>query len=130
MSPSGKKLLILTAIGTVCALALSWGRGLFSAADARDVLRILCDGFFVVGGLLLAWGGIVWSSNGGAFDGLSWSVKTLIWRVRPDYDDVKQSFAEYREQREKKARSPRTTLLSGLILVAAATLLLIVYSCL
>ena len=128
MSPSGKKLLIMTAIGTVCALALSWGRGLFSAADARDVLRILSDGFFVVGGLLLAWGGIVWSSNGGAFDGLGWSVKTLIWRVRPDYDDVKQSFAEYREQREKKARSPKVTILSGVILLVPAFLLMLVYN--
>lgn len=128
MSASGKKLLILTAIGTVCALALSWGRGLFSAADTRDVLRILCDGFFVVGGLLLAWGGIAWSSNSGAFDGLGWSVRTLIWRIRPDYDDVKQSFSEYREQREKKARSPRHILLSGLILMAVAAVLLIVYS--
>jgi len=128
MSPSGKKLLIMTAVGTVCALALSWGRGLFSAADARDVLRILSDGFFVVGGLLLAWGGIVWSSNGGAFDGLSWSVKTLVWRVRPDYDDVKQSFAEYREQREKKARSPKVSILSGVILLVPAFLLMLVYN--
>jgi hypothetical protein len=128
MISSGKKVLILTGLGAVCAFGLSWGRGLFSASDARDALRILCDGFFLVGALMLAWGGLVWCTNGGAFDGLTWSVKTLIWRIRPDYEDVKQSFGEYREQREKKASSPKAVLISGAILSAVSLAVFAAYS--
>ena len=123
-----KKLLIVTGIGAVCAVGVCWSRGLFSAREARDVVRILSDGFFLVGALLLAWGALVWAANGGAFDGLTWSVKTLVWRIRPDYDDVKQSFAEYREQREKKARSPKVTLLAGAVRLVPAFLLTLVYN--
>lgn len=122
------KVLVYTAVGLALAFGVMLTGGVFTAEGAKDVLRIVCDGFFVAGALFLGCGGIVWCYNGGAVDGLGYSAKMLINRVRPHYEEHRQSFAEYREQREKKASSPVALVFSGLNLLAIAVIVFLVYS--
>ena len=129
MSSTLKKVLITTGIGLVLAFGLSALQGVFSAEDLKDTMRILSDGFFVVGMLILAYGGLVWTSNGGVWDGLVYSAKTVFGRsLKKNWEQEKQSFAEYREEREKKATSPAVPLLSGLVILVIAVVFLAVYS--
>lgn len=122
------KVLIYTAVGLAGAFAVMLVGGIFSAGSTKDVLRIVCDGFFVAGALLLLSGGFRWCYNGGVMDGLGFSAKTLVNRMRPHYEENRQSFAEYREQREKKASSPVPLVFSGLNLLVIAVIIFLVYS--
>lgn len=102
--------------GLAAAILVAWSQGLFSASSSSDILRSLCDGSFVVAALFLAYGGLRWTYNGGAMDGLGYSVRSIFRRMRFSYEDQDRGgFAEYRANREKKAKSPKILLLSGLV---------------
>ena len=127
MGDTAKKFLVDGIIGLLAAIAVWAIEGLLQAASARDVLRILSDGFFVAGIMFLAMGGLTWTFNGGVVDGLGFSFKTGIARMRSDYDTARMTFAEYREERRKKASSPKPMLLAGLLHTGIALVLFLVY---
>lgn len=127
MGQTAKKTLIDVIVGLVIAIGVcAWG-GLFQAESLEDVLRILSDGFFVAAALLLGCGGLQWTYNGGVMDGLVYSFKTFFNRFRADYEDRRQSFRDYREQREAKASTPKYLLYSGLIHLVISIAILLLY---
>lgn len=125
MGNSLKKFLLDTGIGLVVAFILCCTMGLFTAESTVDTLRILSDGFFLVGALLLAVGGLTFTSNEGAFDGLFYTFKTQVNRMRRDYESRRQSFAQYREEREKKNKSPKESLLAGLVVISVGLIFMV-----
>ena len=127
MSDTLKKFLIDLGIGLVMAVALAFLMGVARAEGAADVLRILSDAFFVSAAAFLVVGGITFTVNGGVMDGLGFATKTGIARIRRDFETSKQSFAEYREERESKAKSPKASLLAGVVLLMIALGLLMAY---
>ena len=128
MSDFWKKFLINTGIGLVIALLLSALLGVFGAETAADRMRILCDGFFVAAMGLLCVGGIRWTTNGGAMDGLGYATKVGIARMRRDFETAKQGFGEYQQIQRSKARSPKHLLLAGLTHLVIAAALYAVYA--
>ena len=127
MSDATKKFLVDAALGLAIAVGIWFLEGITQAASASDVLRIISDGFFVSGMLFLAIGGLSWTFNGGVMDGLGFSFKTGIARMRSDYDTARMTFAEYREEREKKMSSPKPSLLAGALHAGIALVLFLIY---
>lgn len=128
MNETLKKFLIESAVGVVVSVLLSFLLGLFDAQSTADVLRILSDAFFVSAAMFLVTGGITFTVNGGVMDGLGFAAKTGIARVKRDFETSKISFAEYREERERKAKSPAASLLAGALLLVIALILLAFYN--
>lgn len=128
MAESTKKLLVDLGLGLAIAIAAAFWFELFQAATLRDVLRILSDCFFLPAVILLASGGLTWTKNGGVWDGIGFTFKTAVSRVRKTYDEERVTFAEYREEREKKSSSPRSSLIAGAIYLAIALVLLAAYN--
>ena len=128
MNETLKKFLIESAVGVVVSILLSFLLGLFDAQGTADVLRILSDAFFVSAAVFLVTGGITFTVNGGVMDGLGFAAKTGIARVKRDFETSKISFAEYREERERKAKSPAASLLAGALLLVIALILLAFYN--
>lgn len=127
MSDSLKSFLIKTGVGLGIGLAISLVMGFTGDGEGITWLRAFCDGYFLSAAIFLAWGGLVFTYNGGALDGLGYAAKIGIGRLKRDYEEKKVSFLEYREKREEKAKSPRETLLAGLVLAAIAAILLAFY---
>lgn len=127
MSDSLKKYLIDTGIGLALAIGVCCVMGLFSAESASDVLRILSDSFFVPGVIFLGMGGLTWTKNGGGMDGLGFTFKTAIARIKSNYETAHMTFAEYRQERENKASPAAPSLLAGLTHCAIALILFLVY---
>jgi len=128
MNETLKKFLIESAVGVVVSILLSFLLGLFDAQNSADTLRILSDAFFVSAAVFLVSGGITFTVNGGVMDGLGFAAKTGIARVKRDFETAKISFAEYREERERKAKSPAASLLAGALLLVIALILLAFYN--
>ena len=128
MNETLKKFLIESTVGVVVSVLLSFLLGLFDAKATADVLRILSDAFFVSAAMFLVTGGITFTVNGGVMDGLGFAAKTGIARVKRDFETAKISFAEYREERERKAKSPAASLLAGALLLVIALILLAFYN--
>ena len=128
MNETLKKFLIESGVGLAVALVLAWLMGLFGADSAADTLRILSDAFFVAAAVFLVTGGLTFTANGGVMDGLGFAFKTGIARIKRDFETAKVSFADYREERARKAKSPAGTLLAGLLLLVIALVMLALYS--
>lgn len=127
MSDFWKKYLVDLGIGLVLAIALCAMQGLFKAETSNDVIRILSDGFFVPGALFLCLGGLTFTRNGGVMDGLGFTFKTALARIRHDYETAHMTFAEYQKEREEKASSPMPSVLAGLTHLAVAVIFFMIY---
>lgn len=127
MRDSTIKFLVDLGIATVVAVLVWVLEDLFHAETSQDTFRILSDGFFVAGAMFLAMGGMTWTKNGGVMDGLGFTFKTVLARIRSDYETSRMTFAEYREEREKKASSPVPMVLAGLVHIVLAAVTLLIY---
>ena len=123
-----KKLLILAGVGLALVLLVIFTQGITRAAGIKDVLRLLCDGFFVAGALLLGTGGLVWGHAGGVTDGLGFSMKTFLSLKWKRVGDYKESFSDYRARREARCGDPKPYFLIGGGYFLLALLLFAAYS--
>lgn len=124
-----KKYLILIAIGCACVPLIGIWRGLYSAEEAKDVLRALCDCFTIPAVMLIGVGLILFCSNGGAFDMLSYGVQSLWYVLRSDEKRKQRpSFTEYREKRQSKRAEFIPYLIVGCSFLVVALILLLCYN--
>ena len=129
MSDFAKRLLTDLGIGLVCVVICAMCFGLFSTESATEFLRILSDCFFLAAVLMLATGGLTFTKNGGVWDGIGFSFKTAVARVRGNFEQDHMTFAQYREEREQKSsRSPKSALIAGVIYLALSLAVLAAYN--
>ena len=128
MGDTRKKILTDLIIGLVMAAALAALTDVFHADNPSDLYRLLSDCFFLPAVILLAGAGLTWAKNGGVWDGLGFSMKTLMVRMFRSYEDKRITFAEYRERREEKASSPIPSLIAGAVYLALAMVFLALYN--
>lgn len=96
--------------------------------DDKQVLRILSDAFFVPGVILAGVGLLIFASNGGAFDMLSYAFIRFFDLFRRDVRNKKyKDFYEYREAKKDKKRGMAFMLIVGVIFIALAGIMLIAY---
>lgn len=115
-------------IALLCGLAL-WLIGVLyqgppQAPDIREWFRILSNGALIPGVLFVGISGLTWISGDGVFDGIKYSMKTMLIHLRGE----KKKYASYFDytQREKK-RAAYPMLLPGLFFLAAAVALTLLY---
>ncbi len=126
MTLSGKKLAVLAGISAAIVVAVSFFRGI-AHAEGRDVLRCLCDGFFVGGALILIAGTLVWTADQGVADGLGYSVSRFFRRRGPNYDDRRETYSEYKERKHSKKVHVAEFFICGGILLVVSIILMIIY---
>ena len=94
-------------------------------SGAREWLRILSNAALLPGVLLSGLSALLWISGEGLFDGLRYTMSSLMARLR----GVDKRYASYFDytRREKKQRAGDPLLLPGLFFLAAAILMTIFY---
>ena len=94
-------------------------------SGAREWLRILSNAALLPGVLLSGLSVLIRISGEGLFDGLRYTMSSLLARLR----GVDKRYASYFDytQREKKQRAGDPLLLPGLFFLAAAILLTVFY---
>ena len=129
MEEKRKRFLVDLVCGIVIAgvvIAINFGRG-------HGVLRLLCDGCFVAGVLLLGTGGLKFFRNEGMFDIFSYSIKS-VFQIHypfakmnsPLEEKKKEDYATYKERKREKRKSPADLLWAGLIFMALAVVFTLV----
>ncbi|MBO7222070.1 MAG: DUF3899 domain-containing protein [Clostridia bacterium] len=82
-------ILILVHIGiilTVCGVD-----GVFTETMApQEVVRYVCDGFFVAGVVYICIGGLIWASAKGAFDGIGYHISYTMHSIFHNKRDWKK----------------------------------------
>lgn len=122
------KYLITAAFGAVLAFIVLLIKDVFHLSQAVDVMKAMCDGFFVSGVLIACFGGLVFASNGGVFDMITYGVKNLFWLFKKNPADRKyKDFYEYREAMKEKKRSYGYMVIVGLAYIAVSLIFLALY---
>ena len=120
--------IISAAVGIAIFIVVICIKSIWNAEETADVMQILSDACFVPGVMLAGVGLIIFASNGGAFDMLSYAVIKFFDLFRRDPRNKKyKDFYEYREAKKDKKRGMAFMLIVGLIFIAIATVFLIVY---
>lgn len=101
-------------------------RGMFKAISNYEVLQAVCDGFFVSGVLLICFGLLIFSSNMGTFDMISYGVRQAVRIIAPRKIE-KKTFYDYRVEKQKKKKNFLPMIFCGIGEVVISFLVLLIF---
>lgn len=123
-----KKYLITTGIGLLLALYVAYTKGIFKQTELAVIFHILTDSFFVPAVLITGMGALVFVSNEGAFDGLTFAMKSFFDVFRKNKKNSFKTYYDYKESKGDRDRSFGFMLLVGLGFMAVSGIMLLLYS--
>ena len=103
------------------------GVTIYGMQTHHELLRALCDGFFVGGMLLFGYGCLLYARNEGIFDGLTYSFHSLFASRNLAGEKQVKKYSEYKEEKKAKRKSAKSELVSGLFYTVISFILLAVY---
>lgn len=123
--------IVTAVVCVVIAIAVIFLRGVFNAANARDVMRCLSDGCFVAGVLSLACGGFVFASNKGISDAFIYTLRKIwVSLHNKEYrDNHKMTYEEYKDKRANKSKPIAYFFVVGGVFVALGVLFAVLFYC-
>ena len=124
---SAKKYLITLSVDLVVAALIAWSRGVLDQTELVKVFHILCDSFFVVGVVTTSAGLLIFSTNEGTFDMLSYGVQAFFGMFKKDMSRKYESFYDYRESRADKKVEFGFLVICGLVMLAISMVMLYFY---
>ncbi len=94
----------------------------FGKAVLVDQYRYLCDAFTIPGLLLILFGAVLWVSNHGALDGISYCLRFLVFSLIPGKRlEREEKYGDYVERRSQKpVKGYAFLFVSGLASMAVA----------
>ena len=120
--------LITLGVGLCIAFLAISLRGIFSEDDPKEVMKYLCDGFFIssicVGGLGL----LVFCSNEGAFDMIVYGLKSFLGFFMSKREKKYDSFYDYRVEKAKNKIRMGFILYVGIFLLLIAVIFYLIYN--
>lgn len=116
----------LTALlcGCILYLLCVLYQGLPQTSNAREWFRVLSNGALIPGVLFIGISGIVWIADEGLFDGIKYSMSSMMSHIK-GHDKRYTSYYDY-TRREKNAPS-YPMLLPGAVFLALAIVLTLLY---
>ncbi|MFR1554807.1 MAG: DUF3899 domain-containing protein, partial [Coriobacteriales bacterium] len=90
------KYLIAFAVGGAMTLGVLFSQGYFHQTELLQKYKNLCDAFTIPGVVLMLVTALLAVSNGGIFDGLSYSLGRLFRMLIPFMNKSDETYAEYK----------------------------------
>lgn len=118
------KYLITLTVGLAAVLLIAWAKDVFAQTEPGKVFHILCDVFFAVGTVMCCAGLLVFSSNEGTFDMISYGISSFIDLFRTTSKKKYATFYDYREGKKEKKFSFGFLLICGLLFVAVSLVMM------
>ena len=124
---TAKKYLITLLSGLAVAALIAWSKDLFSQPEPAMIFHILTDSFFVVGVVITSAGLLIFSSNEGTFDMLSYGVQAFADMFRKKSQKKYETYYDFKEARAGKKIPFGFLLISGVAFLAVSFLMLYFY---
>jgi len=120
------KYLIIIFIGLLTALYIATTKKIFEKTSLETIFHILSDAFFVPGVVITGMGLLIYCSNEGAFDGITYAMMAFINMFRSKSERKYHTYLEYK-QRPRSATKVSFILISGLIILSISIIMFIIY---
>lgn len=113
-----KSLLFTFIAGLVLVTGCLFVFKIHEADTLAKVLTSFCNSMFIVGGLLMFFGLLIWCTNHGAFVGLQYGFKRIFEKRRFQAAfEARQSYSEYRESKMAKHRPYADYIIVGVFFI-------------
>ncbi len=119
-----KRYLIALAVGFGLVAYLLWQNDIFAQTETAKIFHILCDAFFVPGVLLVCIGLLIFSTNEGTFDGLTYAVKSFVNMFRKSSLRKYDTYYDYKASRKNRDTKFGYLIYCGLFLIAVSLVML------
>ena len=120
--------IIISGVALLLVLCVLLAQNAFQSSG-EELLRSFCDAFFVAGVVTLGIGLLIWASDNGTFDMVSFGVIKLFDMLKKDITKVKyRTYYDYRQAQQGKKHSFTAYLIIGSVLMAIAIIFLILYN--
>ena len=102
----------------------------FAGATQQDQYRMLCDAFTVPGLLMILMGALLWVSNEGALNGVSYCLRMALFALIPGKrQQGYEKYGDYVERKsQKKIHGYGFLFLCGSVVMAVALVFLVLYN--
>lgn len=127
MKKKAVKYIITLLLGFATAAAIAYFRGLFDQTELVGVFHVLSDSFAVSGVLITGFGALVFVSNEGGFDALSYGMVSFFDIFRKEKRNKYRTFYDYKQAKAEKNLSCGFILICGSIILAIALIMLWLY---
>lgn len=117
--------IITLLIGLIFAFLICVFKNIFTQTSVNEVMHILVDAFFVPGVVLMCFGLLIVSTNGGTFDMLGYGVIMFISLFNKGTERKYKTFYDYRESKKEKKRTFGYLLVVGVFLTIISLIFLI-----
>ena len=112
------KYLITFGVGFGLALWVMVSKGVFDEERLFMIYQIIAEGLSVPAVLMLGFGGLIFVSNEGNFDSLSYGLTTFFDLFRKEKRNKFKTFYDYRESKKDQKLGFGFLLVCGLLFVA------------
>ena len=115
--------LVLALIVLLVAFGIVWYEISQYGSSYVNWMRFLCDGFFVVGIMMLCFGAMVWISQAGGFHALSYLFYTVgyMFTVNKNRFNRRKNFYEYKVEKEAKESGKDKSLQRRILITGAVS---------
>lgn len=115
-------------IGVFIAFLVIWANGFFTESPAVNV-QILSDAFFTAGILMTLLAAMMYVSSEGALLGIGFILRNVVLTFIPMGREKHEKYIDYRARKlsERKERSNRSILVTGLIFVFIGIVLTVIW---
>ena len=123
-----KKTLITIGVESLVVLIILLYKDIFSQTEAVKVYHILCDAFFVSGFLTAGVGLLVFTTNEGVFDGLTFAVGAFVNIFRKNPTKKYSSLYDYKEQKGRERVEFGFMLTCGALFLMVSFIMYLLYA--
>ncbi len=119
-------------ISMIIATVIAAGVGFLNAMQEKGVMELLCNACFVASVIVGGFGCLLLAANEGIFDIFGYGV-SFVTRIHLPFlgigssEHEKETYADYKERKRAKRKSPAGVLLAGGIFMGLAVIFLVIY---
>ena len=122
------KYIITFVVGLLIGLVVFVIKDAFVLEDSKKIIAVLIDASFVPGILMVCFGLLVVSANGGTFDMLVFGTRQFFNLFRKKFNrEEAQSFYEYRKAKSEHKNEFWYLVIIGLVYITLSAIFLIIY---
>ena len=128
MKKKSIKYFITVGVGLLIALIVAISKDLFTQTRPAIIFQILSDCFLVSGVVIAGIGLLLFVSNEGVFDGLSYGFKVLFQMFKKHPTPIKESYYDYRMAKGRFKLSFGFLLICGVVFLIICIIFTILFS--
>lgn len=121
------KYLITLAVGFAIAAWVAWSKNILEQTALKAIFHILTDAFFIPAILILGAGSLVFTTNEGAFDAITFGLKSFWGMFSKKFKPSHETFYDYRMARQEKKLPFGFLLICGLFFFVVSMVMYYLY---